>query len=130
MKYTTLITSLFILTDAATAGRVGNASTVPSFGNGIGNNGEKIRVFIKFAPGSKTAILNAFGSFGGKVIHSFNKLNTFAASLPTAALDALSRDLRIVFVEQDPIRSVGPIIQSTAAMHFHLRRATHGQTVP
>ncbi len=66
MKYTTPVPSLFILADAATAGRVGNASAVPSFGNGIDNNGKKIRVFIKFAPGSKTAILNAFGSFGGR----------------------------------------------------------------
>ena len=130
MKLSHLVfTSLFILANVAAA--VKNATAVPNIYGGIGINGDKSRVFIKFVPGGKAAALSALGHVGGKVIHSFSELNTFSISLPTAAIDALRRDPKIAFIEQDPIRSVGPIVQSTAkASPFNRRRATDGQTVP
>ena len=134
MKLSDLVfVSLFILADAAAAGRVENATAYPNFFKGeIGDNGDKSRVFIKFVPGGKAAALSALGHVGGEVIHSFSELNTFSISLPTVAIDALRRDPKIAFIEQDPIRSVGPIVRSTTkkASPFDRRRATQGQTVP
>ena len=105
MKYDLVFTSLFILADAAAAGRVENATAFPNiFKGGIGDNGDKSRIFVKFVPGSKAAALSALGHVGGEVIHSFSELNTFSVSLPTAAIDALRRDPKIAFIEQDPIR--------------------------
>ncbi len=79
---------------------------------------------VKFAPGGKTAALNAFGHVGSEV-------DAFVVSLPNAAIDALRLFPKIDFVEQDPIRSVGPIVQSAAAASpLDRRRATPGQTVP
>ena len=93
-------------------------------------SGNKSRVFIKYAPNKKEAVANAIGAAGGlfhygydTVIHQFGALNTFAASVPTAALEGLSNNPNIVHVEQDPIRTITPIIKSTTA-------ATYGQTVP
>ena len=127
-----VVTSLIIVADATSAGQVGNATAVPNLNNGGGNKDDKSRVFIKFATGGKMAALNALGQVGGEVIHSFSELNAFAVSLPNAAIDALSRDPKIALVEQDPIISVGPIVQSTAAAAspFDRRRAYHVQTVP
>jgi hypothetical protein len=134
MKLSDLVfVSLFILADAAAAGRVENNTAYPNFFKGeIGDNGTKSRVFIKFVPGGKAAALSALGHVGGEVIHSFSELNTFSVSLPTVAIDALRRDPKIAFIEQDPIRSVGPIVRSTTkkASPFDRRRATQGQTVP
>ena len=131
MKLSHLVfTSLFILADVAAA--VKNGTAVPNIlYGGIGINGDKSRVFIKFVPGGKAAALSALGHVGGEVIHSFSELNTFSVSLPTASIEALRRDPKIAFIEQDPIRSVGPIVRSTAkASPFDRRRATDGQTVP
>jgi hypothetical protein len=133
MKLSNLVvTSLIIVADATSAGRVGNATAVPNFNNGGGNKDDKSRVFIKFAPSGKTAALNALGQVRGEVIRSFSELNAFAVSLPNTAIDALSRDPKIALVEQDPIISVGPIVQSTAsaASPSDWRRAYHVQTVP
>ena len=128
--YHLIFTSVFIFANAAAA--VKNSTVVPNILNGgIGNNGAKSRVFIKFVPGGKAAALSALGHVGGEVVHSFSELNTFSVSVPTAAIDALRRDPKIAFIEQDSIRSVGPIVRSTTkVLPFERRRATDGQIVP
>jgi hypothetical protein len=85
----------------------------------------------------KEAVANAIGSTGSlfhygydTVIHQFDSLNTFAVSVPTAALEGLSNNPNIVHVEQDPIRLITPIIKPTTAVPFHQRQATYGQTIP
>jgi hypothetical protein len=85
----------------------------------------------------KEAVANAISATGSlfhygydTVIHQFDALNTFAVSVPTAVLEGLSNNPNIVHVEQDPIRSITPIIKSTTAVPFHQRQATYGQTVP
>jgi hypothetical protein len=85
----------------------------------------------------KEAVANAIGSTGSlfhygydTAIHQFDSLNTFAVSVPTAALEGLSNNPNIVHVEQDPIRLITPIIKPTTAVPFHQRQATYGQTIP
>ncbi len=85
----------------------------------------------------KEAVANAIGATGSlfhygydTAIHQFDSLNTFAVSVPTAALEGLSNNPNIVHVEQDPIRLITPIIKPTTAVPFHQRQATYGQTIP
>jgi serine protease len=78
---------------------VSQASTTPA----QDNNG-KARVFVQFAPNGKGAVAKALQNAGAEFHYEFNELNTFAVSLPSAALDGISRNPNVVLVEEDSLR--------------------------
>src|ERR1041384_5451685 len=65
---------------------------------------EKSRVFVEFAPGAKAAAKNAIQRAGGAVRYEFDDLDAIAATLPSAALPALSKNPNVVMIEEDPPR--------------------------
>ncbi len=65
---------------------------------------EKSRVMIEFVPGQKSAVSQSVNRAGGVVHYEFDNLNTLAISLPTAALEGISRNPNVVFVEEDVLR--------------------------
>jgi hypothetical protein len=81
---------------------------------GIDNN-NKSHVFIKFTHKKEKAVANALSASSGVFCYGSNlvgTLNTFTISVPTAALNGLSRNLSIVFFKNDPICRVIPIVRS------------------
>jgi serine protease len=75
------------------------------------NNG-KARVFVQFAPKGKGAVENALKNAGAEFHYEFDELNTFAVSLPSAALDGISRNPNVVLVEEDSLRFPIGVMQS------------------
>jgi len=66
--------------------------------------GEPERVLVEFAPGRAAAARNALEGAGGQIHYQFDSLNTFAVTLPAAALDGISRNPNVVSVEPDAPR--------------------------
>ncbi len=59
------------------------------------------RVWIKFHDGQRASVGNALRSAGAEVHHNFENLNAFAVSVPVTALDGLSRNPNIEYIEPD-----------------------------
>lgn len=62
------------------------------------------RVLVEFAPGQKGAIRSAVSRAGGAIHYEFDNLNTMAVSLPAAAVENLSRNPNVLFIEEDVVR--------------------------
>ncbi|MEG3191190.1 S8 family serine peptidase [Lysobacter sp. D1-1-M9] len=62
------------------------------------------RVWVKFKPGSKAQVQIALRSAGGTVHHSFDNLRAFAVSLPPQALQGISNNPNVEYVESDAPR--------------------------
>jgi subtilisin family serine protease len=66
---------------------------------------------------------NALKGAGAEFHYEFDELNAFAVTLPTAALDGISRNPNVVLIEEDAPRFPISIMQSNVV-------AAAGQTVP
>jgi serine protease len=62
------------------------------------------RVFVEFVPGQKAAVKNNIQLAGGIIHYEFDALNAVAATVPTAALNGLSRNPNVVLIEEDAPR--------------------------
>ena len=65
---------------------------------------EQSRVYVGFAPGQKAAVSASLSRAGGKTHYTFDRINAFAVSVPTAALKGLSKNPNILYIEDDPKR--------------------------
>jgi serine protease len=63
-----------------------------------------LRVWIEFEPGSGNQVAAAARAAGGQIHHRFDDLAALAVTVPAAALDGLTKNPRVVFVEPDPER--------------------------
>ncbi len=66
--------------------------------------GGEVRVLVQFAPGRGAAVRAALQGAGGTIHYQFDDLNTFAVSLPEAALKGIERNPNVVLVEEDAPR--------------------------
>jgi len=66
--------------------------------------GGEVRVLVQFAPGRGAAVRAALQGAGGNIHYQFDDLNTFAVSLPEAALRGIERNPNVVLVEEDAPR--------------------------
>lgn len=64
----------------------------------------KTRVIVQFQPGQQAAMERALKRAGGEFHYTFEELNAFAVSLPTAALDGIAHNPNVVLIEEDAIR--------------------------
>jgi serine protease len=62
------------------------------------------RVMVTYLPGHGAQVRAALESAGGRVHHQFDRLNTVAVSLPSAALEGIARNPNVVAVEEDARR--------------------------
>ncbi len=75
----------------------------------------RVRVLVQFAPGARGNVENALNGAGAEFHYAFDELDTFAVSLPVAALDGIRRNPNVIMVEEDAPRypiSVMPSVQT------------------
>lgn len=84
------------------------------------SSNETIRIMLAYQPGQKAAVMNALLRAGAQMHYDFDDLNTFALTLPLAALDGIRRNPHVVYVEEDPLRylttTVNPITRIERAI--------------
>lgn len=73
----------------------------------------KTRVFVQFAPNGKGVVQKALQNAGAEFHYEFDDLNTFAVSLPAAALDGISRNPNVVLIEEDSLRFPIGVMESS-----------------
>lgn len=89
-------------------------------------SGDKVRVLVQFQPGARGAVEKTLKGVGAKFHYTFDELDTFAVTVPAAALNGLTRNPNVVLVEEDALRfPIGIEKSGTAAV-----AAATGQTVP
>lgn len=62
------------------------------------------RVWVKYNPGQRENVGRLLGQEGAQIHYHFEKLNAYAATLPTAAIKGLSQNPTIELIEEDPKR--------------------------
>jgi serine protease len=80
---------------------IGSASVSTGF---TSQQDGKIRVLVNFLPGNKAGVDNALKGLGAEFHYTFDDLNTFAVTVPEAALNGLSRNPNVVYIEEDVLR--------------------------
>lgn len=90
----------------------------------------KVRVLVEFQPGAKGNVQAALQGAGAQFHYTFDKFNTFAVSVPEAALNGLRNNPNIVSIEEDAIRYPIDIRPSSAAAPTADTVDANGQTVP
>ena len=66
--------------------------------------GGEVRVLVQFVPGHGAAVHAALQGAGGNIHYQFDDLDTFAVTLPEAALAGIQRNPNLVLVEEDAPR--------------------------
>ncbi len=82
-----------------------------------------VRILVQYAPGQRAAMQNALNAAGARFHYSFDELETFAVTVPAAALAGLQRNPNAVLIEEDALRYPVETIPSLVA-------ATDVQEVP
>ena len=67
---------------------------------------DKIRVMIAYKPGQKSAVERLVKKSSAEIHFAFDSLNVLTLTLPAAALDGISRNPLVLYVEEDPLRSM------------------------
>ncbi|MEE4195583.1 MAG: S8 family serine peptidase [Anaerolineae bacterium] len=62
---------------------------------------EKVRVWVEFAPGKKGNVEAALRGNGAQFHYTFDDLNSFVVTLPSAALSGISNNPNVVDIEED-----------------------------
>ncbi len=70
---------------------------------------DPVRVYVEYAPGQRDAVRGALAQAGAQMHHEFTELNSYAVTLPEAALPGLQRNPNVVSVEADPPRSLAGV---------------------
>ncbi|MEJ5224105.1 MAG: S8 family serine peptidase [Anaerolineales bacterium] len=78
--------------------------------------GGKVRVMVQFAPGARGNVEKALNGLGAEFHYAFDELDTFVVSLPSAALDGISRNPNVVLVEEDAPRYPIGVTKSPQAL--------------
>ncbi|MDX1444245.1 MAG: S8 family serine peptidase, partial [Gammaproteobacteria bacterium] len=65
---------------------------------------DKVRVYIGFKDGQKAAVARSLKGAGAETHYSFDHINAFAVSVPAQALNGLSRNPNVAYVEEDAKR--------------------------
>lgn len=62
------------------------------------------RVWVKFKDGAKAQVQRALQGAGAEFHYTFDNLNAFAVSLPAQAIQGISNNPNVEYVEADPVR--------------------------
>ena len=90
-----------------------------------------IRVMIAYKPGQKSAVERLVKKSSAEIHYAFDSLNVLTLTLPAAALDGISHNPLVVYVEEDPIRSMtGSPLASGEQSPGILESSLIPQTVP
>ncbi len=86
----------------------------------------KVRVMVQFVPGARGNVENALNGLGADFHYAFDELNTFVVSLPSAALDGISRNPNVVLVEEDAPRYPIGVTRSVQAVSLPSQVVPYG----
>jgi subtilisin family serine protease len=75
-----------------------------------------MRVFVQYAPGGRGSVQRQLNANGATFHYDFEELNTFTVTIPSAALQGLSRNPNVVLIEDDVERYPVEIMESNAAV--------------
>jgi hypothetical protein len=76
----------------------------------------KVRVLVQFAPGKAANVENSLRAAGGEIHYAFDELETFAVSLPAAALDGIAHNPNVLLIEEDAPRYPISVMPSAQAV--------------
>lgn len=106
-RFTTLLGFALVL-----AFLIGAVATPTAY---TSNNQGRSRVLVEFAHGKKAAVQNLLANAGGQVHYEFGEFNTFAVTVPEAAVAGLSRNPNVISIEEDAPRYLIGITPSASA---------------
>ncbi len=89
-------------------------------------DGGKVRVMVEFAPGSKGATQRALKNAGAEFHYEFDELNTFTVTLPSQALEGISRNPNVVSIEEDAPRFPIGIMRSKQQLSLPVQEVPYG----
>ncbi|NSW53183.1 MAG: S8 family serine peptidase [Anaerolineae bacterium] len=91
---------------------------------------EKVRVWVEFQPGKKADVEKTLKGQSAEFHYTFDDLNSFVVTLPSAAINGLSNNPNVVDIEEDVKRY--PMAQDFTALNAFLSDTTDptGQIVP
>jgi subtilisin family serine protease len=75
---------------------------------------DQMRVFVQYAPGGRGSVQRQLNANGATFHYDFEELNTFTVTVPSAALQGLSRNPNVVLIEDDVERYPVEIMESNA----------------
>lgn len=70
---------------------------------------KQIRIMVAYHPGQKEIVKGVLNRAGAQIHYEFDELNTFALSLPEAALDGIIHNPHVEYVEGDPLRYIDEV---------------------
>jgi serine protease len=82
---------------------------------GDGRGAERSRVYVAYHPDRRGPAQRALAASGAEVHYDFPALNAFAVSLPSVAIEGLSKNPAVDYIEADPRRYLQ---SSTAGPYF------------
>lgn len=88
--------------------------------------GGKVRVMVQFAPGARGNVEKALNGLGAEFHYAFDELDTFVVSLPSAALDGISRNPNVVLIEEDAPRYPIGVTRSVQAVSLPSQVVPYG----
>lgn len=94
------------------------------------NGNNAVRVLVEFKPGTRGAVQSALQGAGAEFHYTFDKFNTFAVTVPEAALNGLQHNPNIVSIEEDAVRYPIAVMPSGVAAPSADTVDANGQTVP
>ena len=94
-----------------------------------------IRVMVTYRAGQKGPVEGALLTAGAEMHYAFDDLNTYALSLPVAALYGISHNPNVLYVEEDPLRHMIDDAVPVKGIEPVIRAANdttdpNGQTIP
>lgn len=102
------------------------AAAIPALGASA-----KTRVFVTFAPGQKGNVEKALSAAGAEFHYTFDDLSSFVVTVPSQALQGLSKNPNIVDIEEDALRFPISITASETPAASLMDAVVDGaQTVP
>jgi len=96
-------------------------------GSAFAGNANMSRVMVKMQPGSRGNVEATVRAAGGQVHHRFDDLNVMAISVPTQALQGLSHNPNVEYIEEDVVRYPLALFNDEASTG---NPYAAGQTVP
>jgi len=75
----------------------------------------KVRVLVQFAPGKASNVEHSLRAAGGEIHYTFDELETFAVSLPEAALNGIVHNPNVLMIEEDAPRYPISVMPSAQA---------------
>lgn len=95
-----------------------------------GEPSNKVRIWVTYQKGGKTAVLNALSRQDVEIHYDFPELESYVVTLPEAALNGIWRNPFVIDIELDPVRyPIEPVKAELSSINSDTVDI-NGQTIP